>query len=175
MSINYYPQNPPKLRSPLLENILENKKDNKKGKKTFFNPILETAGNIDDTLDKTLFKKNVRSERHKQIIISSTAGEINEKSIGYLENIFKIAFAFITAVGGSFCILELINIVRTIQSGSFVIGGSMLYVTLALIITTVANIICIGFIHIIKTTKHVYNSLESQNIKLNSLITTISR
>ena len=153
MSINYYPQEPHKLRSPLLEGIQK-----PKGKKVIFNPKEES--NIDDTLDNTLFKK-------KPVVIKEAPIKkkemIDMNSINSLETIFKIASAFITAVGGTFCLLELINIIRTFQSGSFSFGNSILFLTIAVICTICANVICIGFIHLVKTTKFIYEKALKSN------------
>ena len=155
MSINYYPQEPHKLRSPLLEGTQK-----PKGKKIIFN--LREEPNIDDTLDNTLFKK--KSSVVKEAPIIKKKELININSINSLETIFKIASAFITAVGGTFCLLELINIIRSFQSGSFDFGNSILFVTIAIICTICANVICIGFIHLVKTTKFIYEKA----LKLNS-------
>ena len=153
MSINYYPQEPHKLRSPLLEGLQK-----PKGKKIIFNPKEES--NIDDTLDNDLFKK--KPVVIKEILIKKKE-TIDMNSINSLETIFKIASAFITAVGGTFCLLELINIIRTFQSGSFSFGNSILFLTVAIICTICANVICIGFIHLVKTTKFIYEKVLKSN------------
>ena len=154
MSINYYPQEPHKLRSPLLEGAQK-----PKGKKTVFNPHEES--NVDDTLDNTLFKKRPSIVKETPIVKKKEAVDIN--SINSLETAFKIAAAFITAVGGTFCLLELINIIRIFQSGSFSFGNSILFLTIAIICTICANVICIGFIHLVKTTRFIYEKALKAN------------
>lgn len=154
MSISYYPQEPHKLRSPLLEGTHKIK-----GKKIIFNPREES--NIDDTLDNTLFKQKPSIIKEAPVIKKKEI--INVNSINSLETMFKIASAFITAVGGTFCLLELINIIRTFQSGSFDFGNSILFLTIAIICTTCANVMCIGFIHLVKTTKFIYEKALKSN------------
>lgn len=162
MSINYYPQNPPKLRSPLLDNVLKNKLEKKENKET-----------VDDTLDQTLFNKKSQSKKLKEIKpeIINQSFIVKTGKITSLETVFKIASAFITSVGGTFCLLELINIVRIIQSGSFSFGNSILFFVVALMCTIVANVICAGFIHLVKAIKYIYLSVERQNKIINNITT----
>lgn len=165
MSINYYPQNPPRLRSPILEGILQERtggKDKRKSKKTFFNPKTDDKETVDETLDKTLFNKCEKTFKKASIIQKSA---LNLKSITSLETIFKIAAAFVTAVGGTFCLLELINIIRLCQSGSYSFGNNLLLLVIAFITTIIADVICIGFINLTKAIRCIYRYLENQSLK----------
>lgn len=171
MSINYYREKQPKLHSPLLDGKLANQEKQIKGKRTYFNPSLENKSqdNIDETLDKTLFNK-------KQL--QDFPGERNTINIGVinsLETLIKIAGVLVLTSGGIFSLLEFIIIARTIYLGNYDISTSLITFTAAFIATITSSIICFGFSHLIKTTKHLYLNLESQTRKIEKLLDVLSK
>ena len=175
MSANFYPPKTFNLRNPLLSG---SRKDNKKkkGKITYFNSNEENSETIDETLDKTIYNNNKsKTDNSQKQIISTKQTIFNIEKINSLEVAFKIATSFITAIGGTFCLLQLINIIRIIQAGSYSFGNNMLLFVTALIATIVANIVCIGFIHMVKTTKYIYMNLENQTNKLNHIFSMLAR
>ena len=172
MSINYFHNNPPKLHSPLLEG-LQNKRGNQKTneiKKTYYNPNEENKPNesIDHTLDSTLFT----SKNKTNTIIENDS--INQNSIATLLAIIKICSIFIIATGGMLSLLELINIIRTIYSGSYSFGNSLIVFTSAFIGTVLATLACHGFLHLAKTIKYVYLNTEEQKTKIDRLLNFIN-
>ena len=169
MSIDFYQSNPKKLRSPLLDSISKNKivKESKeKGKKIYFNLKEETATKDypEETLNKPLFND---SGNNFQL---NYTREVNQKTIKCLETIIKIVLIFIVASGGIFTLLELVNIIRQIYTGSYYFGNSLIVFTFGFISTSLASIICLGFLHLIRTTRYIYGDLENQNQKINKLL-----
>jgi len=162
MSTNYYPKNVHKLNSPLL-NISQNPitETLNKGKRTYYNPQEENKQNenIDKTLDTVLFNNK------EKLLMLSESNLINHKIIDSLETSFKIANILIIATGGVLSLLELINVIRTMIYGSFEFGNSLLIFVCGFTFTILANIICNGFIHLIKTTKYIYLHIESTKQK----------
>ena len=163
MSANPYQPNLKKLRSPILDPICNPEKP--KGKKTYYSPNEEKLNEqkVDETLDKVLFCKPEAQ------MISAKIETVNINSITSLETIFKIGSILILATGGMLTILEFIIIVRTLIGGSFDFGNSLIVFTAALIGTILSNLICLGFIHLIKTTKYIYINNESQKSAINKL------
>lgn len=167
MSANLPRQNYTRLNSPLLNRVNRALDESSKiSKRTYYNPNEERnqSNNIDSTLDSVLFNNK------ENLILFSGQNSINCSSIDFLETCFKIASIFILATGGILSLLEFINIARTIYMGSFDFGNSHIVFAASLITTIIANIICLGFIHLIKTTKYLYLNLENQNSKIEKLI-----
>lgn len=166
MSANYHQLNPNRLHSPLLDPLKKEKNkeiSNIRGKKVYYNPNEENqpADPIDETLDNTLFTDN-KNTNNTEKIKPYENNLINNKSIDLLELLFKIACIFILATGGMLSLLEFINVVRTLYSGSLDFGNSLIVFVLAFIGTILANLICIGFIHLIRTTRYLYLNCENQ-------------
>lgn len=163
MSTNPYQSNLKKLRSPILDPICSPEKP--KGKKTYYNPQEEKPSEqkIDETIDNVLFCKPApqAASVKKEII--------NSSSITSLETIFKIGSILILATGGMLTLLEFIIIARTLITGSFDFGNSIIVFTAALIGTILSNLICLGFIHLIKTTKYIYINNENQRLAINKI------
>jgi len=153
MQANYHKQKPLKLHSPLLD-----------GK-------LQKIQTIDETLDKTLFNKQSKKEA---LIIPLKNKLIDEKKISSLETIVKIACTIMVSTGSIFSLLEVVTIVQAIQRGSYEIVNDLALFTTSLIGTLLAYTICSGFIHLIKTTRHLYNNVEEQNKKIEQLISCIN-
>lgn len=172
MSANLPRQSHVKLHSPLLNRVNKILDENSnKGKRTYYNPKEDHIqnNNIDSTLDSVLFNNK------ENLILFSGQNSINCNSIDILETCFKIASIFILATGGILSLLEFINIARTLYMGSFDFGNSHIVFAASLITTIIANIICLGFIHLIKTTKYLYLNLENQNSKIEKLIYILTR
>lgn len=148
MQAKYYTQKPLKLHSPLLD-VKPHK--------------IETT---DETLDKTLFNKQ---SKKGTLFIPQEKNLIDEKMIVSLETMTKIACTIIVSTGGIFSLLELVNIVQTIQKGSYEIMSDLALCVTSLIGTLIAYIICTGFIHLIKTTRYLYINIEEQNKKIDKL------
>ncbi|MBI2996562.1 MAG: hypothetical protein HYY52_07675 [Candidatus Melainabacteria bacterium] len=149
MSLNYSNTNPKRLHSPLLEGKFNQKKQNEnKGKRTYYSPSNEES--IDHTLDSTLFPLK------EKFNLSTEKNFINHEAINSLETLFKIASVLILATGLILSILELINIIRSVSAGNFNCTNSILVFFVVFIGTLLANIMCLGFIHLIKTTKYIY-------------------
>ena len=156
MSTNFYQQNPKKLRSPIFDPICN--PEGSKVKKTYYNSQEDnlTENKTEQNQPKLLFTKS------EVETISEKKDIINQNCINSLETIFKIASMLILATGGMLTLLEFIIVVRTIMSGSFEFGNNLIVFTVAFIGTLIANLICLGFIHLIKTTKYIYVNHESQ-------------
>lgn len=170
MSLNSPQQNPKRLHSPLLDGKFNKiaDKNNVKGKRTYYNPLEENKlpNIIDETLDTTLFN-NPKKEKP---VLTSEFNLINQGLIDSLESSFKIANIFICASGGILSILEFINIIRTLNSGSFSFGNSLIVFGVAFIGTILASVICYSFIHLIRTIKYIYLNTEIQKIKIDKLL-----
>lgn len=156
-----------RLNSPLLNiaynNRIEKSNENtNKGKRTYYNPQEENKQpeSIEKTLDTIIFNNK------EKLLMSGEVNLINQKLIDSLETSFKLAGIFILAIGGILSLLEFINIVRTLYYGSFDFGNSLIIFACAFIGTILANIICNGFIHLIKTTKYIYLFIENQKAKI---------
>ena len=171
MSINYHEPKPQRLHSPLLDGANKNNNNKLKGKRTYFNPLFEKKNNeeINQTLDQTLFNK-----KDKLSGLSDENNIINQSAIDRLETSFKIASIFIIASGGIVSLLEFINIIRIAYGGSYDFGNSIIIFTIAFIGTILANVICIGFSHLIKTTKYVYLNIENQKEKIDKLTSAVA-
>lgn len=176
MSINYYKQNLPKLHSPLLDGKSfpspspdqnQNKENKPTSKKTYYSPNEDNKDSTSEILNNTLFSKNDKNIPQKDLSLINDL--INKNSITMLENIIKIASILIISTGGLFCILEFINILRTLISGSYHLGNSLTVLVAAIIGTVLANIICLGFSHLVKATKYIYLVCENQNTKIEKL------
>ena len=174
MSINYFPNKPQKLHSPLLEgprgqDIKQDKKIT--GKRTYYNPNEENKRNenTDETLDKTLFTKMKSSFK-----VDHDECPVNMKLISSLEATLKAANILILSTGGILAILELINIIRTVYSGSYEFGNSLISFVIAFIGIIIASVICLGFLHLVKTTKLTYLHYENQESKIDKLITLLT-
>lgn len=163
MSTNFYQINPKKLRSPLLDppqkqNIQENKS---KGKKTYFN--IKEGNNLQEGQEgiETLFNNTENINEEKLLPNKLKKSElISEKAISSLEVSFKIAGVLIAATGGMLSLLEFINIVRTLSNGSTQFGNSIIVFAVAFIGTILANVICLGFLHLVRLTKYIYLHLN---------------
>lgn len=166
MSINFYEQKRQKLHSPLLDIKPDSREKQNKGKRTYYNPLLENKpqDNIDETLDKTLFNN------HLKLIPQEEKNIINLKAINSLETLIKIANVLVLATGGIFSFLEFVNIIRGLSSGNTEPGNSIVIFTAAFLGTVIFSVICAGFSHLIKTTKHIYLSLETQNKNIDKLV-----
>ena len=167
MNLNYSQQNPKKLHSPLLDGKIQNiNEPNIKGKRTYYNPNEENNRNktINETIESTLFKNDQKP------VLFSEDKKINYKFIDSLELFLKIANIFIWASGGILSLLEFINVSRVIYDGTYEFGNSIIVFTTAFIGTIVSSVICIGFAHLIKTTKYLYLNLENQNEKIETLM-----
>lgn len=173
MNTEYFPQKTLRLHSPLLDGICKNKTKEKKGKVTYFDPNTEGSKSIDETLDSTIYTNT--NSKINNLTNLTNKGLLNLNKVNNLEITFKIASTFITAIGGTFCLLQLIEIIRIIQNGSLSFGNNLLLLVVALIITITANVICAGFAHLVKTTKYIFVNLESNNAKLNKLVGMISK
>ncbi|GEM_PF-3013830 len=161
MSMNYPQPNPKKLRSPLLDGI--------KPKKIYFSMKDEVKGDksdwISETLDNTIFsKQTARENKSKKNKI------IDHEQINFLETAFNIASILICSVGGIVSLLELTNVITTIQSGSNNnVGSSLISFTIVFICTIAANILCIGFIHLIRITRYLYSNFNDQRQMIEKL------
>lgn len=173
MSTNLSRQNQFNLHSPLLGNSPGRNnptQENKKGKRTYYNPNEDNKSeSVDSALD------SIFSNNKEKLKITGEKDLINQKFIDFLEVCIKVAGVFILATGGILSLLELINIGRTIYIGSMDFGNSIITFTAAFIGTIVANVVCLGFIHLIKTTKYLYLSLESQKLNVEKLLFLLSR
>lgn len=171
MSTNFYHSNPKKLRSPLLgtTNTNNNKENIPKGRKLYFNINEDDIDPIDAALDDTLFN---HKENHKEklILVNKKEESPMHNHIDILEMSFKISGIFILASGGMLSLLELINVIRTIYSGTMDFGYSLIVFTIAFIGTLLANMVCLGFVQLIKTTKHLYLNIENQNKKIEKIL-----
>ena len=170
MSTNYYQLNPKKLRSPLLDGLQNSNKQNQnnnKGKKTYFNLREESKSQdpIDETLDSTLF-----NNKPEKLIMINEPDPINHNHIDSLITSLKVACILISAMGGILSLLELINVVRIIYSGNFNFGSSLMVFVVSFIGTILANVICLGFINLVKTIKYLYLNSENQNKKIDKLL-----
>ena len=175
MSVNFYQNDPRRLRSPLLgfpakiddaeedSNSNSNNKNNNKSKnkKTYYNSNEE----VEKTLDTTLF--NNTEKKLEKITVQSNIEKVNIKQIDILITTFKAISIFILATGSMLSLLEFINVIRTLYAGSLNFGNSLIVFTTAFIGTLLANAICLGFIHLIKITKYLY--LNCENLK-NALV-----
>lgn len=122
---------------------------------------------FDGLLNDTIFTKPKILETKKE------KDTISHSQINSLETSFKIASILICSTGGIISLLELINIITTIQSGNSDIGNSLIGFTIAFICTIVANIVCIGFIHLIRVTRYLYSNFDSQKVMIEKLITSL--
>ncbi|MBI3590224.1 MAG: hypothetical protein HY094_02460 [Candidatus Melainabacteria bacterium] len=166
MSTNYQQSNPNRLRSPLLDG-LKTSNNQIKGKKTYYN-LKEENKQLDvigETVDLTLFNNTVPKSAH-----SEENKNKNYQFINSLETVFKIACMLIGATGGILSLIELIIVVKTLYSGSFNFGNSLIVFTAAFIGTILATVTCTGFTHLIKTTKFIYSNLESQKRNIETLL-----
>ena len=167
MNLNYSQQNPKRLHSPLLDgnNKIQDIND-LKGKRTYYNPSEENNKNkiIDETLENTLFKSNA-----KPILIPESKNT-NYRFIDSLELFSKVANIFIVASGGILSLLEFVNIAKVIYDGTYNFGNSIIVFTIAFIGTILSSVVCMGFAHLIKTTKYIYLNSEIQNKKIEALI-----
>ena len=160
--MNYPLPNPKKLRSPLLDGMNSNlNKSKQKPKKIYFNVKEEIKPEksdwVSETLDNSIFLKKTVSE-----IKSEKSKNINQEQINFLETMFCIASILICSVGGIVSLLELINVITTLQSCRTNIGSSLISFAVVFICTITANILCIGFIHLIKTTRYLYSNFSEQ-------------
>ena len=159
--MNYPQPNPKKLKSPLLDGI--------KPKKIYFS--MKDEVNVDksdwisETLDNTIFSKQPARENKSEKNKIIDHGQIN-----FLETAFNIASILICSVGGIVSLLELTNVITTIQSGSNNnIGNSLISFTIVFICTITANILCIGFIHLIRITRYLYSNFNDQKQMIEKL------
>lgn len=178
MSIDYLPNKPQRLHSPLLEgpriydktsNVTQDK--NTKGKRTYWNPNEETKinENTDETLDKTLFTNTKPLPKTVSDDHSINLGLINS-----LEVILKVANILILSTGGILAILEFINVTRIIMSGSYEFGNSLIAFVIAFVGIIIGSVICLSFLHLIKATRFTYLHSESQDSKIDKIITFLS-
>ena len=177
MSTNYYQSNPKRLRSPLLDGIQNSNKqtqNSNKGKKIYFNLKEEgkSQDSIDETLDSTLFN----NKPEKLLICNiNDPDPINHNHIDSLITSLKVACILISAMGGILSLLELINVVRIIYSGNFNFGNSLTVFVVSFIGTILANVICLGFINLVRTIKYLYLNSENQNKKIDKLLMQITQ
>ena len=167
MSANYQQSNPNRLRSPLLDGLKTSNNNQIKGKKTYYNLKEENkqAKIIDEKLDLTLVTKTISKP-----LPSEGSKNKDYQFINLLETAFTIACILIGAIGGILSLIEFIIIIKTLYSGSFNFGNSLMVFTAAFIGTILATVICIGFTHLIKTTKFVYSNFENQKRNIEILL-----
>lgn len=163
MSTGYHYNRPHKLHSPLLDGI---KHSAKNSKELYLDKINDQT--LEDTLDKTLFNE-------KEGNLKKLVNKINLDSISALENILKVSGFSIAIVGGLFCLLQLISVIEIYRSGSFDFSRDLMVFSISFIFTVTANAICIGFTHLIKATKYVYQNLDYQNNQLDEILNRLSK
>ncbi len=153
MNLNYYQQNPKRLYSPLLDGNKENRESN--------NNLPEERSH------KT---QNPESKTTKQPVSVNNRKNISIQRITFLESVFKLGSIFILSVGGLISILELVNVIRIIYSGSENISYSLISLGIASVGTTLSMIICLSIIHLVKSIKYIYLNLEDLNSKLDYIL-----
>lgn len=158
MNSGNYNQKPLRLHSPLLDGA-----NNSRSKK-IYQFEAESNLSLDKISEKEIYTQNPNSEKQIKITQNSSS------TINFLETFFKISGLIIFAIGGMLCIMELTEIIRTIQNKSNDFGNSIFIFVFASIATTIANVICLGFSHLINTTKNLYLALEDQDKKLSLLL-----
>lgn len=172
MSQNYPQQNPKKLHSPLLDGYYktENYKTNLKDKKRLISRVgadQESSEDqiLEETIDKTLFTKN-----NNQTTNFFEEDNINLTYINGVETCFKVFGVFIAAMGGILSVLQAVSLGTDIYNRDYVFGNSSLIFGATVIGSIVGVIVCLGFSHLVRSTKYIYLSLEEQKAKMNEIL-----
>jgi len=153
MNLNYYQQNPKRLYSPLLDGNKEKR---------------EPDNNLPE--ERNHRSQNPESKTTKQPVSVNNRKNISIQRITFLESVFKLGSIFILSVGGLISILELVNVIRIIYSGSENISYSLISLGIASVGTTLSMIICLSIIHLVKSIKYIYLNLEDLNSKLDYIL-----
>lgn len=173
MSIDFQQANQNKLRSPLLgtsQNTNKNYANN-----DYVSNITEDFQKnriIEETLNRAIFKQ---SKNNTSLNTNNSKKNINEKWFYHLDLLFKICLVFITAIGGLLSLLELFNLISNINSNYQTLINNLVYFACAFIGTILANLICVCYIHLIKTTNYIYLDSLEKNSKLDELFSFIKQ
>lgn len=153
MNLPYSKRTPSKrLNSPLLDIGPRYENQNKNNEKK-----------LDESLDK------IFSQKDNKNFLSSKKEDIDYNIISSTETIFKVTSIFSLSIGSIFILLESVNIGKSIYYGDPDFQNNLILVILMLVAIIFTNIICHGFIHLSRATKHIYKSLEKQTYYLEKL------